>query len=271
MNKKQLINDIIISSERSYLKKKNDINIHEIIAEKETICDKSQAQQYTLWPCEESDIENVHLMLIGETGKGKTTLINGILNFVLDINCHNVYRFCVPVNFAMPDKRDIDIQTEKVTLYKIPYVDGMRYNKNLLLTDTPGLLDTRGIEYQKQCSEQVKLFLEHSVNKEKLIIGIVAEANLTLDNSVKNLINLIQEIVQGLSNVKIILIATFATIRDPPMFSLLKQNLNVKVDDQFKINNKIISSKIDINDEKSQQKWLSWESDMESLLNQIQT
>ncbi|CAL4175956.1 unnamed protein product, partial [Meganyctiphanes norvegica] len=261
------MSDIILSPERSYLNIKNKIHIHEIIAEKKTICDKTQAQQYTLWPCEETDIENVHLMLIGETGKGKTTLINGILNFVLCINCHSDFRFCVPVNIATTNKRDIDSQTEKITLYNIPYVEGMSYRKNFVLIDTPGLLDTGGIEFQNH----INLFLENPIYKENLFIGIVAEANLTLNNSVKYLINIIESILKRLSNVKIILIATFADIFEPKMFSLLKENLNVKVDGQFKIDNKIIFSNINFDDEESQQEWLSWEEDMALLLIQIQS
>ncbi|CAL4211752.1 unnamed protein product, partial [Meganyctiphanes norvegica] len=243
------------------------MNVHEIIAEKKTICKKSQAQQYTLWPCEETDIDTAHLMLIGETGKGKTTLINGILNFVLGINCHYVYRFCVPVNITRHNKRDIDSQTDKITLYKIPHVEGIRNDKNLVLIDTPGLLDTEGIECQKQSLDQINSFLANPTYKENMFIGIVAEANLTLNNNVRNLINLIEKIVQGLSNVKVILIATFADAFEPKMFSLIKEYLKVKLEGQFKINNKILFSNFNVDDESE---WRTWEKNMALLLQEIQ-
>ncbi|CAL4193776.1 unnamed protein product, partial [Meganyctiphanes norvegica] len=264
---KSLKDAITISSERSRLKLKNRLSIYEIIAEKETICQESQAQNYVLWPFDNEEMETVNLILIGETGKGKTTIINGILNFIMKITYKNVFRLSVPVDNLSADKRNVDSQTEVITLYTIPYVEGMPYKNNFVLIDTPGLLDTHGPKCQKQNLDRINLFLNDNFQLEKCFIGIVVEANLPNSFNANKLIHEIEKIVGELLNVEIILIATFADFTKPKCFNTLEK-LNMDVCGKFTFNNRIIFSSIN-DDEDFKEDWESWENSMTALLDCI--
>ena len=103
--------------------------------------------------------------MLGQTGSGKSTLIDAYLNTLLGVEFYDPFRF------KMIDERkihqDIGIKntssvTSSVTIYHIPSswikeahfnTDGTPYCINII--DTPGFGDTRGLEMETSLNARI--------------------------------------------------------------------------------------------------------------------
>ncbi|KAJ3595643.1 hypothetical protein NHX12_004946 [Muraenolepis orangiensis] len=97
---------------------------------------------------------NRTIMLLGATGSGKTTLINGMINYILGIDWKDSFRF--KLIDESQSKSQAQSQTSHVTAYKVNYQDGFRVPYSLTIVDTPGFGDTRGIDRDREITEQIR-------------------------------------------------------------------------------------------------------------------
>ena len=95
------------------------------------------------------------VMVVGETGSGKSTLINGMLNYVLGVKFEDPFRFRVIKEEKLPQTVS---QTQTITSYTFghPYCAELPYD--LTIIDTPGFGDTRGLHRDQEISENIKEF-----------------------------------------------------------------------------------------------------------------
>ncbi|CAL8316839.1 unnamed protein product [Gadus morhua 'NCC'] len=100
------------------------------------------------------------VMFLGATGSGKSTLINGMINYILGIDWKDSFRFKL-INEDQ-SKSQAQSQTTHVTTYKINHQDGFKVPYSLTLVDTPGFGDTRGIEGDKAITEQIRRLFTHA-------------------------------------------------------------------------------------------------------------
>ncbi|XP_062572461.1 uncharacterized protein LOC134241282 [Saccostrea cucullata] len=98
------------------------------------------------------------IMLVGATGSGKSTLVDGIANYVLGVNFEDPFRF----SLVTLEKDEMKInnqaisQTEWITVYKIMPSEDSRLNYTLNIIDTPGFGDTRGLERDHGIIDQIR-------------------------------------------------------------------------------------------------------------------
>ncbi|KAG7330587.1 hypothetical protein KOW79_006809 [Hemibagrus wyckioides] len=122
------------------------------------------------------NMQNKIVLMVGETGTGKTTLINAVTNYILGV------RFTDEVWFEITEEgRDNHMsdwskcQTTKITVYEVFAQDNPIC---LTVIDTPGYGDTRGVEYDKQIADNLsKLFRNDTGVKEIDAVCLVVKAS----------------------------------------------------------------------------------------------
>ncbi|XP_035490014.2 uncharacterized protein si:ch73-170d6.2 isoform X1 [Scophthalmus maximus] len=102
----------------------------------------------------ESAKRNRTIMVLGATGAGKSTLINGMINYILGVEWEDPYRFKLVDEGQCTSQAES--QTSEVTAYKLNHQEGFKIDYSLTIVDTPGFGDTRGIVRDKRIVEQLR-------------------------------------------------------------------------------------------------------------------
>lgn len=114
-------------------------------------------------------------MLVGATGSGKSTLVDGIVNYVMGVSFDDPFRFTL-VQLEEEEKRTHNqavSQTEWITVYKIAPQQGSRLDYTLNIIDTPGFGDTRGLEKDQCTVNQIRHLFSEEGAKGVLYIDAV--------------------------------------------------------------------------------------------------
>lgn len=101
------------------------------------------------------------ILVVGQTGAGKSTQVDGMLNFLLGIKWEEHIRFKVVDELQTVSKESLQVggaasQTDAVTAYKIPAVKGGPVPCKVTIVDTPGFGDTRGLHFDYKIVDQMK-------------------------------------------------------------------------------------------------------------------
>ena len=108
-----------------------------------------------------SDGEKSHkvLILMGATGSGKSTLVNGMVNYILGVEWNDPFRFRIVKDKIATNQASS--QTTGVTAYTIHHVPGMKVDYGVTIIDTPGYGDTGGVERDREITRIIGRFLTH--------------------------------------------------------------------------------------------------------------
>ena len=103
------------------------------------------------------------MMVVGATGSGKTTTVNAMINHVLGVQWKDDFRLKMIHELSSNQGagtigNQAHSQTQFVSCYTLPYMEGFKIPYTLTIVDTPGFGDTRGIERDKVITEQIRRF-----------------------------------------------------------------------------------------------------------------
>ncbi|CAG0901308.1 unnamed protein product [Darwinula stevensoni] len=103
------------------------------------------------------------LMVVGATGTGKSTLIDGIVNYAFNVEYEDDFRFKLIVDEGLgQQKSKSNSQTKWITAYVLNKQQGFNLPYTLMVIDTPGYrLDTEGF---KEWKNQIREFFSHGGN-----------------------------------------------------------------------------------------------------------
>jgi len=166
--------------------------------------------------------QNCTIMVLGATGAGKSTLINGMINHILGVQWKDTFRFKL-VNEATATSQ-AHSQTSEVTVYKLSHREGFQIPYSLTIVDTPGFGDTRGIERDKVIVSQLaNLFsAQHGVCDIDAIC-FVAQASLArLTPTQKYVFDSVLSIFGNDVSENIRILVTFADGQLPPVLEAIQ-------------------------------------------------
>ncbi|KAK2822860.1 hypothetical protein Q5P01_022925 [Channa striata] len=160
-------------------------------------------------------------MVLGATGAGKTTLINGMMNYILGVEWKDSYRFKL-VDEGQ-SKSQAESQTSDVTAYRIYHEEGFKINYSLTIVDTPGFGDTRGIERDGMIVDQLRnLFTAELGVSEIDAVCFVAQAALArLTPTQKYVFDSVLSIFGKDVAENIRILVTFADGKRPPVLEAI--------------------------------------------------
>ncbi|XP_054876571.1 uncharacterized protein LOC129351647, partial [Poeciliopsis prolifica] len=162
------------------------------------------------------------IMVLGATGAGKSTLINGMINYILGVQWSDSYRFILVDDGQT--KSQAHSQTSEVTVYKLNHREGFQVPFSLTIIDTPGFGDTRGIERDREITEQLcNLFTSKDGVSEVDAVCFVAQAALArLTPKQKYIFDSILSIFGKDIAENIRILVTFADSQKPPVLEAIK-------------------------------------------------
>ena len=164
-------------------------------------------------------------MAVGATGAGKSTLINGMVNYLMGVKFEDGCRFKLITDEVAQSQAHS--QTQKITSYTIYWYEESPVDYNLIIVDTPGFGDTRGIERDKQITAQIKDFfsLKGDAGIDQIHgIGFVTQSSLArLTPTQKYVFDSVLSVFgKDIAN-NIFIMATFADGNEPAVKGAIKE------------------------------------------------
>ena len=179
------------------------------------------------------DTQEYVVMLVGATGAGKSTLINGMVNYILGVDWEDDFRFKLIAGEAHS-------KTTTITAYTIPRQQGSPFDGTLTIVDTPSFGDTKGIDSGKRIVEQIRVFF--SMPGKKGIdqihgIGFVTQASLArLTPTQRYVFDSILAVIGKDIGKNILMMTTFADGKTPPVLEAVDE-AGIGYCKSFKFNN----------------------------------
>ena len=178
------------------------------------------------------------LMVVGATGAGKTTLINGMVNYILGVQWKDDFRYKLVIEDSKVSQANS--QTKDITAYTFYPMEGSTVPYTFTIIDTPGFGDTEGLERDRQITNQIKEFfsipppdgIDHLDG-----IGFVTQASLArLTPTQEYIFDSILSIFGKDVAKNIFMLVTFADGQQPPVMEAIKK-ANIPCQRYYKFNN----------------------------------
>ncbi|KAJ8254154.1 hypothetical protein COCON_G00207660 [Conger conger] len=122
---------------------------------KETLDDSGEVRRWTFGEKNQSQTRTI--MMLGETGTGKSTLINVMVNYILGVEYQDDIRFEI---IKEEERSQTESQTTAVTVYEVYGSEGVRVPFSLRLIDTPGYTDTAGVKHDEKIAKNIRKLFE---------------------------------------------------------------------------------------------------------------
>ena len=185
-------------------------------------------------------------MLVGATGAGKSTLINGMVNYLLGVEWKDGFRFKLITDESKLS--EVHSQTQGITAYTFQYMSGFRVPYTFTIIDTPGFGGTEGLNRDRKITEQIKKFFSipppDGIDHIDGIGFVVKSSDTRLTPTQKYIFDSILSIFGNDVSRNIFMMITFADGENPPVLKAIKEaNVPNYSEKFFKFNNSALFAK----------------------------
>ena len=178
------------------------------------------------------------LIVVGATGAGKTTLINGMVNYIFKVEWIDNFRFKLVVDEGK--ETQAKSQTTWITAYTFYKAEDSPIDYTLTIIDTPGFGDTSGLKRDKEITEQIrKMFTSNGPYSIDQLdgIGFVVQASAArLTHTQQYIYDSILSIFGKDVSENIFILTTFSDGQEPPVLAAIK-SAKIPYNKHFKFNN----------------------------------
>lgn len=166
----------LIETNCSVVYEQDGLTVYELQTENIQKDEENKVQVVSVGP-RNAEVITKSVLLLGETGAGKTRIINAMLNHLLGVRHEDNFRFQLKDYIESCSREQVESQTDYITAYVIYHQAGMPLDSNYILIDTPGFGDTR-INHQGVLVQRLCVFLTTNFGINDLnCIALVAKAN----------------------------------------------------------------------------------------------
>ena len=232
-----------IKESHSTLVKRDVPSVYQVKVTKLYSSEAAKIQKFAFGTESKKKTSEKVLMLVGATGAGKTTLINGLFNFITGVEWDDPFRFrLVDEVDQVKGKTQAKSQTSWITSYTIHWQPGFAVPYTFTLIDTPGFGDTQSIEGDKEITNQFgKLFRPDDIFGIDYIdaLGFVVQAVLPrLTITQKYIFDSVLSLFGKDIAENIFMFLTFADGQKPQALAAIgSQGANIPYKLHFKVNN----------------------------------
>lgn len=178
------------------------------------------------------------VLMVGATGAGKSTLVNGMVNYLYGVKKDDPFRLqLIPKE---SNESQAHSQTSNVTQYILHWQPGSRVPYTMVFIDTPGFADTRGIMQDNYLIQQLRLFFNKAIDHIDAV-GFVVQSSLPrLTETQKYIFDGILSLFGKDIEKNIFLMLTFTDGSLPPVLSAVHE-FGIQYVDYFKFNNSVFT------------------------------
>ncbi|XP_078534869.1 uncharacterized protein LOC144821557 [Lissotriton helveticus] len=202
-------------------KEKSKPSIHKLQLHRQTIGWDGHLQKCTFGPQKPTYDDKV-IMILGATGSGKTTLINGMINYILGVKWEDGFRF--KLIDEETNRSQAESQTSSITSYRLIHQEGFQVPNSLTIIDTPGFGDTRGIDRDRFIVELIRKFFStpDGVDHLDAVCFVVQSSLARLTHTQRYIFDSILSIFgKDVAN-NILVVVTFADGHKPPVLEAIR-------------------------------------------------
>ena len=118
------------------------------------------------------------IIIMGETGSGKSTFINAFINYAVGVQMEDSFRFKLVVDKADRESDQSISQTSEISGY---FIEDTLLDFPIQIWDTPGFGDTRGVERDEEIKKQINELLKLEDYFHAVCFVVKANANRLTD------------------------------------------------------------------------------------------
>ncbi|XP_035286626.1 uncharacterized protein LOC118234296 [Anguilla anguilla] len=167
---------------------------------------------------------NRTIMMVGETGTGKSSLINMMVNYMLGVKWEDKIRFeIIPDESKRPQTES---QATVITAYEIFGLEELSVPFSLTVIDMPGYGDTRSLDKDKQIAQNLYTFLESLSDVQQIdaVCLVVKASQYRLSPSQKYIFDAILSVFGKNMEKNFMILITFSDWMPPPALKLVSES-----------------------------------------------